>query len=30
MDKYIKLDLLGKGSGGNNVVQVKHLDENKV
>jgi len=30
MDKYIKLDELGKGSNGNSVVLVKHLDQNKV
>lgn len=30
MDKYIKLDTLGKGSQGNDVRLVKHLEENKV
>lgn len=30
MDKYIKLDLIGKGCNGNSVFLVKNLDDNKV
>jgi hypothetical protein len=30
MDKYIKLDVIGQGCNGNNVVLVKNLDDNKV
>ena len=30
MDKYIKLDLIGKGCNGNKVILVKNLDDNKV
>jgi hypothetical protein len=30
MDRYIKLDVIGQGSNGNSVIQVKNLDDNKV
>jgi hypothetical protein len=30
MDKYIKLDVIGKGCNGNSVALVKNLDDNKV
>jgi hypothetical protein len=30
MDKYIKLDLIGKGCGQNKVILTKNLDDNKV
>ena len=30
MDKYIKLDVIGKGCNGNSVSLVKNLDDNKV
>jgi hypothetical protein len=30
MDKYIKLDVVGKGCNGNCVMKVKNLEDNKV
>ena len=30
MDKYLKLDLIGKGCYGNSVILVKNLEDNKV
>ena len=30
MDKYLKLDVIGKGCNGNSVIKVKNLDDNKV
>jgi hypothetical protein len=30
MDKYLKLDVVGKGCNGNCVVKVKNLEDNKV
>jgi hypothetical protein len=30
MDKYIKLDVIGKGCNGNSVIKVKNLEDNKV
>jgi hypothetical protein len=30
MDKYLKLDLLGKGCNGNCVIKVKNLEDGKV
>lgn len=30
MDKYLKLDVIGKGCNGNSVALVKNLEDNKV
>lgn len=30
MDKYLKLDIIGKGCNGNSVALVKNLEDNKV
>jgi hypothetical protein len=30
MDKYLKLDVLGKGCNGNCVIKVKNLEDGKV
>lgn len=30
MDKYMKLDLIGKGCNGNSVILAKNLEDNKV